>query len=406
MEDSAIVAHHFWSEPGGAELTMASAAQALRELGIHTSILSPTELDKEKYRKFYGISLDGIPIIGPRLKMKRFALFSRLLLLPMTSRHSGEEDLVLIDSPFYKRRQNNIIEYIHFPLELYFHRNGSLEDLWKDDPYIAEKYSKVPLNIYWKMFTKLSSKFSRKNPFESASAVLVNSAWTGNIVRELYGEKPKILNPPLPPSTEILEKPRPFEERDVAIVMLGRFSEEKRYHWVIEKIIPKVLKENPEVKLYIIGSASSPHSKRYLEALFKIAGKISLKASLHPDCSGNICFLPNASSELKREIMDRTRVFLHSTVNEHWGIAVAEAMARGLPVVMHRSGGAWSDLAEYGKRAVGYLNEEEAAEELLDLVSDGEKWRRYSGASLERATALSYNKFKGRLAEVIQEISN
>ncbi|MGC9107299.1 MAG: glycosyltransferase [Infirmifilum sp.] len=53
------------------------------------------------------------------------------------------------------------------------------------------------------------------------------------------------------------------------------------------------------------------------------------------------------------EAMDRARAFLHATINEHWGIAVAEAMARGLTPVVHKSGGAWTDLVKLGKYGMG-----------------------------------------------------
>jgi len=406
MEEAAVVAHHFWNEPGGAELVMASAAQALEELGVRTSILSPTDVDLEKYREFFGLSLSGVRVIGPRLKMKRFALYSRLLLLPMLSRYSGKGEMILIDSPFYRKNGSPIAEYIHFPIELYFKNASDASAMEGADPYIAEKYGRFPWNIYLKSFLMAASKLSRKNPFESASLVLVNSAWTGNIVRDLYGERPEVLNPPLPPSVEAeASSPlEPFEERENIAVMLGRFSEEKRYHWVIEKVFPRILKEIEDARLYIIGSSSTPHSKGYLSSLLRLAEKSSMKASFYPECSGEVCFLPNAPSSLKSSVFGKAKVFLHATINEHWGIAVSEAMARGLPVVVHRSGGAWSDLAENGKRGIGYEDEEEAAEAIAELMSRGDLWKKYSQLSLERAKELRYEKFKERLGSLIRKL--
>jgi len=406
MEEGAVVAHHFWNEPGGAELVMASVAQALEELGIRTSILSPTSVDLEKYREFFGLSLSGIRVIGPRLKMKRFALYSRLLLLPMLSRYSGKGEMILIDSPFYRKDGSPIAEYIHFPIELYFRSAADFSAMERADPYIAEKYGRFPWNIYLKSFLMAASKLSRKNPFESASLVLVNSAWTGNIVRDLYGERPEVLNPPLPPSIEAeASSPlEPFEERENIAVMLGRFSEEKRYHWVIERVFPKVLKEIEGARLYIIGSSSTPHSKGYLSSLLRLAENVGLRVSKSPDGRADLFLLPNAPSSLKNLVFGRAKVFLHATINEHWGIAVSEAMARGLPIVVHRSGGAWSDLAENGKRGLGYEDEEEAAEAIAELMSRGDLWRKYSKLSLEKGEELRYRKFKERLGSLIRKL--
>jgi len=117
-----------------------------------------------------------------------------------------------------------------------------------------------------------------------------------------------------------------------------------------------------------------------------------------------VCFLPNAPSSLKSSVFRKAKVFLHATINEHWGIAVSEAMARGLPVVVHRSGGAWSDLAEHGKRGIGYEDEEEAAEAIAELMSRGDLWRKYSKLSLEKAEELRYEKFKERFGPLIRKL--
>ncbi|MEM0115016.1 MAG: glycosyltransferase [Fervidicoccaceae archaeon] len=405
MEKEALVAHHFWNEPGGAELTMASAAQALYELGIRTSILSPNNVDKRKYKEFFGIDLSSIPVLGPKLELKGFALYSRLLLFPLLLMHEKGDEIVLTDSPFYKKNGSKIIEYIHFPLEIYFSNTQRASELQEEmDPYIGEKYSKSFYYLYWKLFTKISPIFARRNPFESASLVLVNSRWTGNIVREVYGEKPTVLNPPIPPSMEIVERPRDFEEREKSVVMIGRYSEEKRYHWVIEEVLPRLLREDPEIRLYIIGSSSTPHSRAYVSRLMKLAGSMGIKISEKEECSESICLLLNAPSELKLKIMDRSRVFMHATVNEHWGIAVAEAMARGIPAVIHRSGGAWSDLAEDGRNALGYVDGDEAADAVLRLMNNEGEWRRLSRASVERVKELNLKEYARKLGELLKKI--
>jgi alpha-1,2-mannosyltransferase len=96
------------------------------------------------------------------------------------------------------------------------------------------------------------------------------------------------------------------------------------------------------------------------------------------------------------------KVFLHATVNEHWGIAVAEAMARGLPVVVHRSGGAWSDLASEGLYGLGYTDAEEAVEAVAKLLTDASTWRRYSEKSVEKAKQLEFSKFIEKASSTIK----
>jgi len=112
----------------------------------------------------------------------------------------------------------------------------------------------------------------------------------------------------------------------------------------------------------------------------------------------------NALRSLISEALDKAKVFLHATINEHWGIAVAEAMARGLPVVVHKSGGTWSDLASEGLYGLGYTDAEEAAEAIAKLMTDNSAWRHYSGKSIERARNLAFDKFIGKASQLLKKI--
>jgi len=117
-----------------------------------------------------------------------------------------------------------------------------------------------------------------------------------------------------------------------------------------------------------------------------------------------VYLVENASRATINEVMDRARAFLHATVNEHWGIAVAEAMARGLPVVVHRSGGTWSDLAGEGTYGLGYSTADEACEVLVKVVTDPGRWSHYSTRSTERARELTIERFTRRFVELLRKL--
>jgi glycosyltransferase involved in cell wall biosynthesis len=102
--------------------------------------------------------------------------------------------------------------------------------------------------------------------------------------------------------------------------------------------------------------------------------------------------------------MDQARVFLHATINEHWGVVVTEAMARGLPVVVHRSGGAWSDLAMNGEVGLGYEGVDEAVEALAKLLTDEKAWGHYSGKSLGRVGEITFDKFKEKVKDLTNKL--
>jgi len=203
-----------------------------------------------------------------------------------------------------------------------------------------------------------------------------------------------VLNPPIPPNVEIVNNTKPFEEREKAVIMLGRFSEEKRYHWVITEVMPKLLKEVPDAKLYIFGGAGTRTSKMYIDRLKNLIVDAKLES--------NVFLIPDAPRSQINETMDKSRAFLHATINEHWGIVVAEALARRLPVVVHKSGGAWSDIAEKGKYGLGYESAEEAVENISKLLTDSRYWHSFS--STERVKELTLDAFVQKFSALIKNI--
>jgi len=398
-----VVSHHYWGSPGGGQLVCASAALALDELGYRPVLAGTLRFDPSRYLEWYGIDLTKYEIITLPLGAKAFGLWSRLFVWypaqKATRRYKPE--LVFLDEVTYKpllsQKTFRLVEYVHFPYEVSIDprfRGSGLA--YGEDPYITERYSKFPLNVYWKVYTWLLPRYMRDNPFHAADLVLANSQWTASVAKMVYGEEPKVLNPPLPPNVEVVERPRPFNERRPVVVMLGRFSQEKRYHWVVENVAPQLVKEVPGARLVIFGGAATPTLQAYHRQVWRLAEKAGLRVADNLAAEADVYLIANAPRSLINEVMDEARAFLHATINEHWGIAVAEAMARGLPVVVHKSGGTWTDLAEEGRYGLGYEAVEEAVEALAKLLTQDAKFN-----TVEKAKELSYPKFRERLAKVL-----
>ncbi len=229
-----LVAHHYWARVGGGELVVAATANVLERMGREPILVSTFSFDPAKYRDWFGIDLTRYRVVSSGIKLGAFGLYSRLIMwLPVKyAINRYRPDAVFIDNENYApllkgKRDYKLLEYIHFPFWGY---------ILLKDPTIPERYSRFPLNVYWWSYMKLLNYVIRKNPFESADLVLANSSWTADVVKQLYGERPEVLNPPIAPNVGIVSSPRPFEERGMQAVMLGRFSEEKRYHWVISEV--------------------------------------------------------------------------------------------------------------------------------------------------------------------------
>ena len=401
----AIVGHHYWNRPGGGQLVCASVAYSFDKIGYEPVLTSTTNFIAEKYSEWFGIDLVKYKKYSWNMNLKMFGLYLRLVASRpiIKALKKFKSEIVFTDESTYKplikekrKTKFKVIEYMHFPYEVSVDprfKNTGLN--YGEDPYILERYGQFPMNIYWKVYVGLLPFFLRKNPFQAADLVLTNSNWTADLAKQVYGERPYVLNPPIPPNVEIVNETKPFEEKEKAIVMLGRFSEEKRYHWVITEVMPKLIKEVPGVKLNIFGGAGTRTSRMYIERLKKLITDAKLEE--------NVFLIPDAPRTQINEAMDGSRAFLHATVNEHWGIVVAEALARKLPVVVHKSGGAWSDITQEGKYGLGYESSDEAVESISKLLTDAKFWAGFSSA--ERVRELTLDSFVQKFSKLIKSVT-
>lgn len=410
--DFVVVGHHFWGSPGGGQLVCASVAKSFERLGFGPVLSGVFRFDSRRYVEWYGIDLTKYPTVTLPLGLRAFGLWGRLFVwLPL--RHAIDRYkpfLVFLDEVTYRpilsrkaRYGFKLIEYIHFPFEVVYQprfRGSGLH--YGEDPYIMERYGKFPMNIYWRVFTWGLSRVARDNPFHAADFVLVNSRWTANVAKIVYGEEPTVLNPPLPPNIDVVKEPRSFDVREPVIVMVGRFSEEKRYHWVVTELMPKLIKEVPGTRLVIFGGANTPTQRAYLGRVRALAEGSGLRVAVGLGSDADVFLVPNAPRRVINEVMDNARVFLHATINEHWGIVVAEAMARALPPVVHRSGGAWTDLVEEGRYGLGYESVDEAVNALAKLLTDGRAWQSLASAIPGRVLELTLDKFTEKLGKYIR----
>lgn len=402
--------HHYWGSPGGGQLVCASAAYSLDRAGLKPALAGTFSFDPSSYIRWYGIDISQYRRYTFSFGPRAFGLLSRAYAW-MPARRAIRETgagLLFTDEGTYRPIRENfkdlkIIEYMHFPIEASIDsRYRDLGFYYRDDPYIYGRYGSFPLNVYWYIYRKMVSRYLRKNPFESCQKVLTNSRWTAEVIKKVYNEEPEVVNPPLPPLMQVSSDIVPFERREKAVVMLGRFSQEKRYDWAVRELGGRLRKEG--VRLVIFGGAVTATQKSYMNRVRSEAVKAGLSVSDSPN-NGDVALVPNASREAINRTMDGATVFLHATINEHWGIAVAEAMARGLPVVVHRSGGAWSDLAGNGENGFGYDDADGAVSAVLKLINDGKAFNAYSQKSLKRVSELTLDNFSASIANILKKIT-
>ena len=203
----------------------------------------------------------------------------------------------------------------------------------------------------------------------------------------IWGHEPRVLYPPIIISDFKLYANKSFNERDNALVMIGRISPEKN----IEKVINAVALTNTKPIIRVIGGLISS-ANNYYKFLIKLARRVGVKLE----------FYTNVPRWQLVELVTSSRVFVHTTVGEHFGIAVVEAMAAGCPVIVHKSGGPYEDIIDKGKYGIYAETIEEYADAIDRLLENQEEWHKYHKKSLERASFFSEEKFSNRMLEIIR----
>lgn len=317
---------------GGAEWVAVNIINALKQSGHQVIILSDKPLILDKFRNVFGkkIYVDR-QIIFP------FRLFSS------TNYHNIYTDAiriqllkskcdVVIDTFSNAVLPATTISYIHHPL---------LTKVEKGLPHGRNKFFFYPYRTYLKSNGRDISK----------KLVFANSKFTAEAIKAEIGIDPIVLYPSV--SNEILRNNKTDlnNERDVNVITVSRITSQKRLYFV-----PEIAKlTNKHIKFTIVGLLDSLET---LTSLNRLARELGV--------SDRVKVLTNVTRENLRSMLLNSRAYLHTTVNEHFGISIVEAMALGCIPVVHNSGGP----KEFVPSNQRYNTPKEAAEIVERVVSN------------------------------------
>ena len=184
--------------------------------------------------------------------------------------------------------------------------------------------------------------------------IWANSTYIKNLVIDNWNIVPKVVHPPI---NLKFYKSRRLDDRDYDIVMFGQMYYTKR--------------------LFL--------ARKFADIGYKVAVIGAKVTSYDTVGGGKVDVYRNVTVREYTDILSRSKVYIHARPGEHFGITITEAMASGCPVIVHRSGGQWTDIVKYGAYGMAFSTEQELISNVKKLLSDPELWYKYHYLSLERA---------------------
>lgn len=363
-----LVVHPRMSVRGGGERVAIHTIAAAKKAGHEVSLFAE-EFDVPTFEDFFGCqgTLDGIryfsyPPFSPVIKGK-FLLYQRLIYyqrrLAQALSTSGRFDVVLStqDIGYVPSTRTAVVHYCYFP-EYFAHLEAS------------------PRSVRWRAYYWPVSRFYMDRVGRVALLLSV-SAYTKGFVKSKWGRDSITLYPPCPVK-EYSMSPR---RRENLVVTIGRMVPEKRMDLFLR--IARLL---PRYNFMIVGSIE-PEKAAYMEQLKKIAPE-------------NLSFVLSPLRKVK-DLLARAKVYVHSALNEHFGISIVEAMSAGCVPVVHDSGGPREIVSEN----VGFRwgDVEQAKTQISKLIENEDLRARLSAAASTRAWDFRPERFENGLLSALGE---
>jgi len=394
MKNNIKIIHEDLNAGGGSERLTITMMQALNELGFNIDLETITTPDWNQMKKWYGkFSLK----IG---KIKRIDLSNVIGLSEPAVKDRKEIALeeeekysLIINAhrnilPYYnlnnhKKLKTKLITYCHYPLTPRLIHQGSYKKFLSK--FLQHSFLYQDQHFHLKEKELLYRILSTYDLMMKNTIIVTNSQFSKQAIENDYGKVVlSILSPPVDVETYrkiALSNPA----RENTIIVISRYSPDKKIETAIKiaRILYKVYKN---FKMIIIGNILRDNYDyyRYLHSLINMYRlKENVKLELNVPLNDVL------------KLMARSKILLHPTFEEPFGISVAEGMSAGLiPVVPFKGGN-----TEFVPTRFHFKTEEEAVKIIIEAmkisVEDRLKLSKFPDI-------FSINNFKTNLKKIIE----
>lgn len=380
-----VTAYSIAPSTGGARVGILGICQGLARRG-HEVTLFATNAD--------GNGIIDVPLGVPTLQEGvetyfypvQISMFGNAISLPMAralKRKIPQSDIVLIHSlyqftptiaAYYCRKYN--VPYILRP-------HGTL------DPFLVYR-RRWPLKwAYIKLFEVRNFRGAAAIQYSSAMEEDMTKRFVGGPIRSLVIPEgidlEKFANLP---ARRLFRARYPETIGKTLILFLGRFDQKKGIELLVEAF-SEVALHRADVHLLLVGGGDGDYVKQ-------IVGMLQDRGMTHRST-----YTGMVSDQEKMEALADADLFVLPSRGENFGIAVVEAMACGLPVIISDQVGIWKEIA--GAGIVTRCDPSEIADALERLVDDP-VLRRRLGEHAKQLAEIHFS--QDRMAERMEEAFN
>jgi alpha-1,2-mannosyltransferase len=352
---SAVIFHSNLNELGGSERVCLGFVEAAKSLGLRTQLVTMVPPNWDLVKSVFGPLTFPDECASVYLNQPRLEKFLRLRMSPL-GRVRNENTTTVNTAGYRWLPVSTNLVYEHTP------------------PVNVPGHSRSGLRLAARMYYGFFDIQQILRLKSGGTTVLTNSNYCASVIRSL-----RIAASVLPPPVDVGEFDSSSIGRRNSVVTCGRFEPQKNYEFIVE-----VASMLPGVQFTILGAVTTSRSVVYFKKLTCLLEEMSIK---------NVELLKNAPRQKQIDEYEHAKVYLHAMIGEDFGIAIVEGMAAGLIPVLHKSGGAWKDIAEGGKFGYGYLNATEAAKGIEAGIKASDSLR---ALMRRRAGEFSREKFKIR----------
>lgn len=288
---------------------------------------------------------------------------------------------------------NKMITYCHFPLLPYYIKYNKFSSYLINLMYAITKDLNNQKEILSLIFDKYSlnelekKALKRFNLMIENSQVITNSNFSKLSIEDYFRNKPlrlSIINPPVDIKKFKIRNSE-YSTRTNRIVVISRYSPDKEIEKAIR--IAKNLNQKYDFsfEMLIVGNMTYDNYSyyRFLQTLLKSY-----------DLNSKVKLLINLDINKLSNIINNSKIILHPTKGEPFGIAIVEGISAGLIPIVPSKGGC----TEFVPSCYHYNNEEEASNLIINSLDITTKER---DSLAKEMTAFSEDNFKDNMVQFI-----